>query len=170
MKRSNDFRSLVFVIDFRELVPTSAATQRQSGVDNRQSAESRHGNKNVAAESGHDKKNAVAEPELVDFDLKNEIVWHGNSLPAPIPIKTDEEHELQVFESGVSANTEVRPNPEQTLLPPQITDFPATARSISPSTSGFPSPAKIGSEFVDFFSRPKTRAATKAADVVLPSF
>ena len=157
----------------RELAPTSPTAQSKNSVDNKQSAESRQGNKNVAADSEQFKKNAVAGPELVDFDLKNEIVWHGNSLPAPIPIKTEDEQETPSFESGVSADTEVHPSPEQTLSPSQITTSPAPSSASSSTSkvkSNFPSPAKIGSEFVDFFSRPKTRAATKAADIVLPSF
>ena len=40
-------------------------------------------------------KNVVAGPELVDFDVKNEIVWHGNALPAPIPIKAETDDKIE---------------------------------------------------------------------------
>ena len=50
-------------------------------------------------------KNVVAGPELVDFDVKNEIVWHGNALPAPIPIKAETDDRIEPFESEQSTVT-----------------------------------------------------------------
>ena len=98
-------------------------------------------------------KNVQGQTKFVDFDLNNEVVWFGEALPKPVPIKIEPDTQSPSVDSESSIGVQ------------QSSSYVPT-----PSTSKvkFPSPAKIGQEAVKLFSRKQTRAAARAENIILP--
>ena len=95
-----------------------------------------------------------------EFDLKNDVIWSGGPLPNPIPIEDEIVDESLPVEQTPALQSQSSGPSGQSVSPVP-----------SPSTvtfSKFPSPAKIGQEFANFFSsRPATRSSTREENVIV---
>ena len=129
-----------------------------SNVKSRLQAKQTAGSDNSRSENKNSLQNSS---QLVEFDLKNDVTWlSGDPMPAPIPLPIKDE----IPDQNLAVEQQLEPE-----VDPSIRTSPSPETSSKSSTSKFPSPAKIGQEFLNVFSKRATRAATKQEGIVLPA-